>query len=204
MMPMIELLAYLLGQVLVRAVGLIMAGMGKWYQMLGKLGTFIINKFADPVLDAMMTFFGSLVEGAANAFDWIPGIGGKLREASDSFDDWATTTVATVKAAGADIAKQAEVIGESMVEEGLEMARSGQARTSMYDAGFDLGANIGAGMQQGMKAEGAGVAYEARKMSMQAITSAKTTLDENSPSKVFIKIGGDVVEGACMLAARAA
>lgn len=36
--------------------------------------------------DITLGFFGTLLQGAANAFGWIPGIGGKLRAASAAFD----------------------------------------------------------------------------------------------------------------------
>ena len=195
LMPIIELLANLIGQVLVRAIGLVMAGLGKWIETVGKVATFLIDKFADPVLKVMMAFFKNLIDGAANAFGWVPGIGPKLREAADNFDTWSKDTSKAVKDAAENIAGDAEAIGKSMVDEGLEMAKSGQSKQSMYDAGYGLGTNIGDGMQAGIASKGAGVAYESQKMSIQAIKAAKTTLESNSPSKVFIKIGGDVVEG---------
>ena len=195
LMPVIELLAYLLGQILVRAVGLIMAAMGKWYESLGKFANWIINKFADPILDAMTGFFGDLIKGAAKAFGWIPEIGPKLEAAADSFDDWAANSKNAVKKAGKDIARDAEKIGKSMVEEGLEMAKSGQSKESMYDAGYELGANLGKGMEIGIANNAAGVALESKKMGMATIRAAQQATEQNSPSRAFIRIGGNVVEG---------
>ena len=195
LMPVIELLAYLLGQVLVRAVGLVMAGMGLWIEQMGKVATFLIDKFADPILDAMTAFFGSLIEGAAEAFDWVPGIGPKLREAADGFDEWAKDSSKAVKDAAKNIAGEAEKIGGSLVEEGLEMAKSGQSKQSMYDAGYELGANLGKGMEIGIADNAAGVAYESRKMGLATIRAAQQATEQNSPSRAFIRIGGNVVEG---------
>ena len=195
LMPVIELLAYLIGQVLVRAIGLVMAGMGKWYETMGKFATFLINKWADPILAAMTAFFGNLIDGAAEAFDWVPGIGPKLREAADGFDEWAKNSSKAVKDAAKNIASEAEEIGKSMVDEGLEMARSGQSKQSMYDAGYDLGGSMGQGMAAGIANNSSKVSTAAVNMSKGAVYDSKAYLQQNSPSKRFETIGEGVVEG---------
>ena len=195
LMPVIELLAYLLGQILVRAIGLVMAGMGKWIETMGKVASYLINKFADPVLEAMMGFFKSLIDGAAEAFDWVPGIGPKLREAADNFDTWSKDTSKAVKKAAENIAGDAEKIGKSMVDEGIEMAKSGQSKQSMYDAGYGLGQNIGEGMQAGIAAKAPAVAYESRKMGLAVVRAGANAVESNSPSKAFIRIGYSVADG---------
>lgn len=40
------------------------------------------------VLDAFFNFAGTMIHGAADAFGWIPGIGGKLKGAAHAFDDF--------------------------------------------------------------------------------------------------------------------
>lgn len=49
-----------------------------------------INTIVLPVLQAMVSFWltavGAIVDGAAKAFGWVPGIGGKLKKAASDFD----------------------------------------------------------------------------------------------------------------------
>lgn len=40
------------------------------------------------IVDAFFTVVGALVHGAAKAFGWVPGIGGKLKDAADKFDQF--------------------------------------------------------------------------------------------------------------------
>lgn len=40
------------------------------------------------IVDAFLTVVGALIHGAAKAFGWVPGIGGKLRTAAAAFDDF--------------------------------------------------------------------------------------------------------------------
>ena len=42
------------------------------------------------VVDAVLNFYGSIVNGAATAFGWIPGIGPKLKTAADAFNTFKT------------------------------------------------------------------------------------------------------------------
>lgn len=51
----------------------------------GAIKTFIVfayNFFLNPVL----TVFGAIIHGAASAFGWVPGLGGKLKSAAHAFD----------------------------------------------------------------------------------------------------------------------
>lgn len=47
---------------------------------------FIINDFIRPVITLFLTFASSMLHIAASAFGWIPGLGGKLRDAAKGFD----------------------------------------------------------------------------------------------------------------------
>lgn len=40
------------------------------------------------VVDSFLNLAGAIVHGAANAFGWVPGIGGKLKDAANKFDDF--------------------------------------------------------------------------------------------------------------------
>lgn len=47
----------------------------------------VITVIRDAV-NAILTFYGFLLTGAADAFGWIPGIGGKLKDAAAAFNDF--------------------------------------------------------------------------------------------------------------------
>lgn len=47
---------------------------------------FIIGKFIHPVVAAYLNFAGWMIHAAAKAFGWIPGLGGKLKDAAKAFD----------------------------------------------------------------------------------------------------------------------
>lgn len=40
------------------------------------------------IIDLWFSFVGALINGAAKAFGWVPGIGGKLKSAADAFDNF--------------------------------------------------------------------------------------------------------------------
>ena len=46
---------------------------------------FIINDFVRPTVNAFLTWQGMIIHAAAVAFGWIPGLGGKLKQADKNF-----------------------------------------------------------------------------------------------------------------------
>lgn len=42
------------------------------------------------IVDATLTTFGAIIHGAANAFGWVPGLGGKLKDGAKAFDRFKT------------------------------------------------------------------------------------------------------------------
>ena len=88
LLPVLEMVAWLLGEVLVRAVGLLQTALG--YLIIGysKLYDFILNKFIKPVLSKFMDFVGDMLKASTSLTSWIPGLGDKLQEASDGFADF--------------------------------------------------------------------------------------------------------------------
>jgi hypothetical protein len=48
----------------------------------------IVVRGAKTITDVFLAMVGDIIHGAATAFGWIPGLGGKLRGAAKNFDDW--------------------------------------------------------------------------------------------------------------------
>jgi hypothetical protein len=55
--------------------------------MIGVIG--VVIRIFRSLLDTVLWVFGKILEGAADAFGWIPGIGGKLKTARDKFKEFA-------------------------------------------------------------------------------------------------------------------
>lgn len=53
-----------------------------------------------PMVDGFMTGVGLILKGASAAFGWIPGIGGKIKKASDAWDGYAKTAHNTLTGIG--------------------------------------------------------------------------------------------------------
>ena len=193
LLPIITLLAEILGDVLVRAIGVLMGGIGLLIKAWAKAGAFIVDKFIDPVMDAFFTFVGSMVEGAAEAFGWVPGLGDKLKDASKNFDSWAEGTKTSIKGAAKTAVEEADKIADGLIDSSKEMVVQGSQ--GMKDAGVSLGEAAADGMAIGIRNGQIPVQAASRDLANSAITGAKNTLESNSPSRVFIRIGGDVVEG---------
>jgi hypothetical protein len=51
-------------------------------------GGIIIVQAAKIIVDAVLNMYGTIVHGAATAFGWIPGLGGKLKGAATAFDSF--------------------------------------------------------------------------------------------------------------------
>ena len=193
LMPIITLLAEILGDVLIRAIGLLMGSIGMLIKGWAAAGSFILDKFIDPVMDGFFTFVGSMIDGAAAAFGWVPGLGDKLNDAAKSFDGWASDTKKSIKGAATTAVAEADKIADSLIESSKEMVVQGSQ--GMKDAGQTLGEAAADGMAIGIRNGQIPVQAASSALANSAIKGAKTTLDSNSPSKVFVKIGGDVVEG---------
>lgn len=69
------------------------------------------------------------------------------------------------------------------------------ARDALGDEPYNIGIDIGDGMVSGMNASQRWVARAAANLAIQAIGSARNTLDSHSPSRVFQEIGQDTGEG---------
>ena len=126
----------------------------------------IANDFVKPVLD----FFGMILKGAAKMFGWVPGVGGKLKDASKAFDTFKDDVNKTLNGIATDAANWGKNIG------------------------VDLGSGLVAGIQSQM-----GAVTAAAKVQADAVVKATRLMyQSSSPSRVFYRIGQDLSAGLAL------
>lgn len=116
-------------------------GMHDIQRIVGETVKFVIEMFKT-WFDVVMTGYGLIVHGAAKAFGWIPGLGGKLKEAAKGFDEF-----------------------KSAVDDKLQQVADSAGRW-----GQAAGANVAAGMTQAFNANFGG--FQAAGLSAVAAASA--------------------------------
>jgi tape measure domain-containing protein len=116
-------------------IGLAVGVIGKVrdaFGAMGRAGSAMWNGVLKPaftaIVEAFLTVAGAIVHGAATAFGWVPGIGGKLKGAAEKFDTFRDSVkrslegiptsvgiTATVKLEGLNAAQQqlAQFVGET-------------------------------------------------------------------------------------------
>ena len=211
LLPVFELLAWILGEVLVRAVGLLQTSLG--YLIIGysKLYDFILNKFIKPVLSKFMNFVGDMLKSSAQLTSWIPGLGDKLQEASDGFADFSQKTQLTFVAAAEDALAAGEEIGGNLVKGGVDMLVQGQQ--SMYVAAAGVGNAASRGLSAGIEEARASLYSSANAAGTEVEVGITTGLTGAAPGaggsgssggggggaaaveKAYIKVGGSIVTG---------
>lgn len=74
----------------ISVIGLVIKIFGKLSGVVASVVRFVINTF--------LTMVGAIVRGAADAFGWVPGLGGKLKGAADAFDRFKNDVNSKLKA----------------------------------------------------------------------------------------------------------
>ena len=195
LLPIIEALAAVLADVLGRAIGFIITAVGALIMAWSKFAPFMLRNVTRPILTNFLKFAANLVEAAETAFGWVPGLGDKLSVAKDAIDTFAANAETGINDLADTIETEGTRIGEGLVESGIASMKDPMAASRLRDAGMGLGADAADGMAIGIRNGQIPVQAASRDLANSAITSARSTLQTQSPSKVFIKIGGDVVEG---------
>ena len=213
LLPVLEMLAFILGEVLVRAVGLLQTALGYLIQGYAKLYDFIANKFIKPLLSKFLNFVGDMLKASTSLTSWIPGLGDKLQEASDGFADFSKRTQSTFAAAADDALAAGERIGQNMVTGGKDMLVNGQQ--SMYVAGEALGNAAANGLAAGVEGSDASLAHAAINAGSSVESGITAGLTGAAPKgsggsgggggssgggssaveKAYIKVGGSIVQG---------
>ena len=155
LLPLIDLLGKMLGEHLVRMIGVLMIALGGLIFVFGKVASFMLENFTKPIAENFMAMVGKLLDGAKTLarFIPIPGISDKVDEAIAAFDGLQTGVSDGIQAAIDTISTEGVMMGKTMADQGLAMFMD---PTAPMAAGSTLGFNI----TQGIAAQ-AGAAYDA-------------------------------------------
>ena len=195
LLPIIELLANVLGDVLTRAVGVIMTALGYLIQGWAKLAPFILDNVAKPVVSIFLDMVEKIVDGAAAAFGWVPGLGDKLKGAADAVHGFKDSAIKAVGEAAKTIGTKGAEIGQGLVDNGIAMMTDPANASKAKNAGIGLGKDLASGVKQGVDASAAALGLSTAALMNHAEKAARDAAQTHSPSVVFANIGKDLVDG---------
>lgn len=135
--PFLEYLGIFLGVTLVAALVVVGGLIGLFITYLGKVGDTLsgAKKGMDIFAVNMLTWFGRILDGAAVAFGWIPGIGPKIKAAQKAFHE----------AAGRIISDIEGIPEQKLVDVRIRLSGLAAAHTAIANI-----ANAAAGVQVGL------------------------------------------------------
>jgi phage-related protein len=197
LIPVIEVLAVVLSDILGRAIGLTMAGIGGLIVAFSKVAPFVINNVTKPVVAAFLTFAENIVGLAERAFSWVPGLGDKLGEAKTAIGKFKTDTEKSLGTAADTISKEGARIGQGLIDQGTNALTNPSSLNAMEKAGYKAGSELPAGLTRGMTdpRNTAPVAAAARQSIRIAEAAARTEAKSQSPSRLFADLGKDLTAG---------
>lgn len=194
LLPVFVAFAEIMGDLLVRAIGALMLAFGKFLSVMGDISPFIRDKVVKPTIGFITAWAAKMVEGAVIAFGWVPGLDEKLEGAAKAVENFGKDAEDAVHQAFVETAADANKMGDELAEIGQDLLDNGAASTA-YEAGKEVGSAITEGMAIGIKQNMNAPKEAAANLAQGAIYEAKENLQSESPSKVFIQIGEDVVDG---------
>jgi hypothetical protein len=195
LLPIITLLATVLGDVLVRAVGLIMTALGYMIQGWAKLAPFILENVTKPVVALFLEMVSQIIGAAADMFGWVPGMGDQLRDAAAAVSGFKDTSTKAIADAAKTIGTEGEKIGKNLVEQGVGMLQDPALATKTKESAIKIGAEFGNGLIRGIERGTTGVKSASADLVNVATKAARATGEISSPSKVWMNIGSDLIDG---------
>lgn len=195
LLPVIEALASVLADVLTRAIGLIMSGIGGLILAFSKLAPFVIKNVTKPILDNFLAFAENLVGAAATAFGWVPGLGDKLSGAKEAISTFRSDASTALDGMADEIATEGEKIGQGLIEQGVEAMTNPDALKRTKLAGERAGEGFSDGMRIGIQNGQIPVAAASRDLVTSADGAARRAAEISSPSKLFARIGKNLADG---------
>lgn len=195
LLPLIESLAGLFADVLARAIGVMITGLGGLIVAASKVAPFILNNLTKPVVEAFLTLAENIVGSAEAAFGWVPGLGDKLRTAKDAIATFKTSATSAIGDAADAIAKEGEKIGTGLIEQGVGLVNNPSQVAKVRRAGEGVGGALSDGMRVGIQNGQIPVAAAAASTVDAAERAARRAAQSNSPSKLFAALGRDLTAG---------
>lgn len=155
--PVIEALANVLGQILVKAIGITIAGLGGLILGLSKIAPFVAKNVVKPVVTNFLAMAKGVVGAAADMLGWVPGLGDALSTAEAAITQFAIDTERNISQAGDAIAAEGERIGNEMITQGTNALNA--AGPALGAAAAQTGRYV-AGQYNAAVASGMGKAWE--------------------------------------------
>lgn len=195
LLPLVTALASLFGDILARAIGVIVTALGGLIFAASKVAPFLLDNLVKPVVANFITFAENIVGSAEAAFGWVPGLGDKLRTAKDALGTFKTTATAAISQAADSIAKEGAKIGGGLIEQGVALVKDPSQIAKVKQAGMGVGGALTDGMALGIQNGQIPVQAAAAATIDGAERAARAAAQSNSPSKLFAEIGKDLNAG---------
>lgn len=121
--------------------------------------------------DVWMTEVGLILHGAAKAFGWVPGVGGKLKQAAAAFDDF-----------------------RAAVDRKLSGIAAAASRWGT-NAGRQIGASLGAGLVAGLESQMPHATVAGKLAVQQVAKNMRIAAQIHSPSRLTMRVGQAMADG---------
>lgn len=195
LLPLIEALAAVLGDVLTRAMGLIISAVGGLIFAFSKLAPFILENVTIPVVRYFLDMAERLVGAAEVAFGWVPGLGDKLATAKDAIAKFRDDSTKAIGDAAKTISTEGAKIGGGLIDQGVALMTDPSTASRVRKAGEGVGYSMAEGMRLGIQNGQIPVAAAAAATIDGAERAARRAAESHSPSKKFQRIGNDLIDG---------
>ena len=197
LLPLVAALAGLFGDVLTRAIGLIVAGLGGLIVAGAAVAPFLLNNLIKPVVSGFLSFAETIVGAAATAFGWVPGLGDKLSTAKSAIATFKTDATNAIGSAADTISSEGKRIGQGLIDQGVALATNPAATGKVKNAGLSVGRDLATGLANGVADPAITRAAEANaaRLVRQAEHAARVEAQSKSPSQLFAAVGADLTAG---------
>ena len=195
LLPIITILAQLLGQYLTRQIGVVTTVIGYLVKAFATIAPFILDKVTIPGIRYFTQFAEGVLDIAESALGWIPGFGDKLAGAREALKDWADKTVPALESARDKIGKEGQKIGDELVKSGYQAMTDPASLAKAKDGGWKVGQELGEGVKKGLNNKGTAINNEAERIIRNAEAAARAEARSKSPSRLFAALGEDLAKG---------
>ena len=176
LLPVISALAAVLGDVLGRAIGLVITSAGYLIQAWSQVGSFLIGSVLQPIASAFLSWAETVVGAAADAFGWVPGLGDKLNTARDAISTFKDNAEKGISDAAETIGVKGKEIGEGLVDQGLAAMKDPGAAAAYSKAGTSLGKASADSLERAIASGQVPAAAASAKVGQATATSMATGL----------------------------
>lgn len=182
--------------------------MGTMERAAGHFAQMVIDDVIRPVVTKFLQFAYDIVEAAAKAFGWVPGIGGKLKSAANAIlgfknrathdlNNWANDAKNAGTSYGSNLQQKIGAAIPATSAAAAKLAQSaGDAGTAAAGtAGTAVGQSFATGMANAIEGAIPSTSAAAAKLVQSARAAAMAAQNSHSPSREMMKVGGWFAQG---------